>query len=106
MKQEEAKHLIIREWDRWVQTQSINSGRPTGRDSFKFFLELQAARSRVRGVALLPVAIWFCQDSAAGAAASSSAWRSSRADFRARRMLWSSALLSNVMSLRQFGHCF
>jgi hypothetical protein len=35
MKQEEAKRLIIREWDRWVQTQSINSGRATGRDSFK-----------------------------------------------------------------------
>ena len=37
MKQEEAKRLIIREWDQWVQTQSINSGRATGRDSFKFF---------------------------------------------------------------------
>ena len=45
MKQEEAKHLIIREWDRWVQTQSISSGRATGRDSFKFFLELQDARA-------------------------------------------------------------
>ncbi|SRR6266404_10001164 len=45
MKQEEAKRLIIREWDRWVQTQSINSGRATGRDSFKFFLELQDARA-------------------------------------------------------------
>jgi hypothetical protein len=45
MKQEEAKRLIIREWDRWVQTQSINSGRATGGDSFKFFLELQDARA-------------------------------------------------------------
>jgi len=45
MKQEEAKHLIIQQWDRWIQTQSINSGRATGRDSFKFFLELQDARS-------------------------------------------------------------
>ena len=45
MKQEEAKRLIIREWDRWVQTHSINSGRATGRDSFKFFLELQDARA-------------------------------------------------------------
>jgi hypothetical protein len=40
MKQEEAKRLIIREWDRWVQTQWA-----TGRDSFKFFLELQDART-------------------------------------------------------------
>jgi hypothetical protein len=45
MKQEEAKDLIIREWDRWVQTQSMISGRATGRDSFKFFLELEDARS-------------------------------------------------------------
>jgi hypothetical protein len=45
MKQEEAKHLIIGQWDRWVQTQPINSGRATSRDSFKFFLELQDARS-------------------------------------------------------------
>jgi hypothetical protein len=45
MKQEEAKHLIIREWDRWVQTQPIDAGGPTGRDSLKFFLELQDARS-------------------------------------------------------------
>src|SRR5260221_13435093 len=46
MKQEEAKRLIIREWDRWVQTQSINSGRATGRDSFKFFLELRTREPR------------------------------------------------------------
>jgi hypothetical protein len=45
MKQKEAKHLVIREWDRWVQTQSIASGAATGRDSFKFFLELQDARA-------------------------------------------------------------
>ena len=45
MKQEEAKPLIIREWDRWVQTQPIDSGGATGRDSLKFFLELQDARS-------------------------------------------------------------
>lgn len=45
MKQEEAKQLIIREWDRWVQTQPIDSGGATGRDSLKFFLELQDARS-------------------------------------------------------------
>jgi hypothetical protein len=45
MKQEEAKQLIIREWDRWVQTQPIDSGGATGRDSLKFFLELKDARS-------------------------------------------------------------
>ena len=45
MKQEEAKRLIICEWDRWVQTQPIDSGGATGRDSLKFFLELQDARS-------------------------------------------------------------
>jgi hypothetical protein len=45
MKQQEAKHLIIREWDRWVQTQPIDAGGPTGRDSLKFFVELQDARS-------------------------------------------------------------
>ena len=45
MKQEKAKHLIIREWDLWVQTQRLDAGGPTGRDSLKFFLELQDARS-------------------------------------------------------------
>jgi hypothetical protein len=47
MKQEKAKRLIIREWDRWVQTQPIDSGRATGRDSLKFFMELQDARSAI-----------------------------------------------------------
>jgi hypothetical protein len=45
MKQQEAKPLIIREWDLWIQTQSINSRKASARDSFKFFLELQQARS-------------------------------------------------------------
>jgi hypothetical protein len=44
MKQQEAKPLIIREWDLWIQTQSINSRKASARDSFKFFLELQEAR--------------------------------------------------------------
>lgn len=47
MKQEKAKRLIIREWDRWVQTQPIDSGGATGRDSLKFFMELQDARSAI-----------------------------------------------------------
>jgi len=45
MKQQEVKPLIIMEWDRWVQTQSINPTRASARDSFKFFVELQDARS-------------------------------------------------------------
>lgn len=39
------KRLIIQEWDRWVQTQPIEPGGATGRDSLKFFLELQDTRS-------------------------------------------------------------
>jgi hypothetical protein len=45
MRQKELKDLIIREWDRWLQTQSIDSDGPTGRDTLKFFFELQDARS-------------------------------------------------------------
>ncbi len=45
MKQKEARTLIIREWDRWLQTHSIESGGPTGRDTLSFFFELQDARS-------------------------------------------------------------
>ena len=45
MKQKDVKPLVIREWDRWVQTQSIDPTAASARDSFKFFLELQEARS-------------------------------------------------------------
>jgi len=45
MKQREVKPLIIREWDRWIQTQSIDPGKASARDAFKFFVELQEARS-------------------------------------------------------------
>jgi hypothetical protein len=45
MKQEKARRLIIKEWDQWVQTQSIDSAGASGRDSLKFFLELQDAQS-------------------------------------------------------------
>lgn len=45
MKQRDVRRLIIWEWDRWVQTQAINPGKARARDSFKFFLELQDARS-------------------------------------------------------------
>lgn len=44
MKNDEAKRAIVREWDRWIKAQP-GSANPTGRDAFKFFLELQAARS-------------------------------------------------------------
>jgi hypothetical protein len=45
VKQEAAKRLIIREWDRWVRRRPIDSTGAPGRDSLKFFLELQDARS-------------------------------------------------------------
>ncbi len=45
MKQKEARNLIVQEWDRWVKTQSIEAAGPTGRDSLKFFFELQDRRS-------------------------------------------------------------
>ena len=45
MRQSERRIRIIREWERWLQTQSIASREPTGRDTLKFFLELQDARS-------------------------------------------------------------
>ena len=45
MKQKEAKILIIQEWDRWAQAQSFEPGGPTGRESLKFFFELQDTKS-------------------------------------------------------------
>jgi len=45
MRQKDARTLIVREWGRWLQTHSIESGEPTGRDTLKFFFELQDARS-------------------------------------------------------------
>ena len=45
MKQSEARILIIQEWDRWIQTRAIDPGGPTGKDSLKFFHELQDAGS-------------------------------------------------------------
>ena len=45
MKQKEVRALIIREWDRWLQTQSLDPEGPTGRDSLKFYFELQDNRS-------------------------------------------------------------
>ena len=44
MKHQEAKRLIVREWDRWIQTQPIDAGCASARDSLKFFVELQDTR--------------------------------------------------------------
>ena len=45
MKQKEAKILITREWERWLQTQSVAPHNATGRDTLKFFFELQDRKS-------------------------------------------------------------
>jgi hypothetical protein len=45
MRQKEVRPLIVREWGRWLQTHSIESGGPTGRDTLRFFFELQDTRS-------------------------------------------------------------
>jgi hypothetical protein len=45
MKQSEAKRLILDEWDRWVQRQPLDAGGVTGRESLKFFIELQDSKS-------------------------------------------------------------
>jgi hypothetical protein len=45
MKQEEARRLLIEEWDEWIRTQPVAPDKATGRESLKFFLELKDARS-------------------------------------------------------------
>jgi hypothetical protein len=40
----EAKQAILKEWDHWIKTQPGQTT-PTGRDAFKFFLELRSANS-------------------------------------------------------------
>jgi hypothetical protein len=45
MKQKNARALMIREWNRWLQAQSINPDEATGRDALQFFFELQDKRS-------------------------------------------------------------
>jgi hypothetical protein len=45
MEQKEAKPLLIKEWDRWVRTQSVDPAAATGRDALKFYVELEDARS-------------------------------------------------------------
>ncbi len=45
MKQKEAKILIVQEWERWLLTQSIEARSATGRDTLKFYFELQDNKS-------------------------------------------------------------
>jgi hypothetical protein len=41
MKQSEARILILQQWDEWTLTQPIDPGGPTGKDSLRFFYELE-----------------------------------------------------------------
>lgn len=41
MKQSEARVLILQQWDNWILTQAVDPGGPTGKDSLRFFYELQ-----------------------------------------------------------------
>ena len=45
MKQSEASVLILQQWDNWILTQAVDPGGPTGKDSLRFFYELQDDRS-------------------------------------------------------------
>jgi hypothetical protein len=45
MKQKDARALLIPEWGRWLQSQSIDPDQATGRDSLKFYFELQDKQS-------------------------------------------------------------
>ena len=45
MKQRDLRTHIIREWDAWLQSHAIPPGTATGRDSLKFYFELQDKRS-------------------------------------------------------------
>ena len=45
MKQRDLRAHIIREWDAWLQSQAIPPGAATGRDSLRFYFELQDKRS-------------------------------------------------------------
>lgn len=45
MNQREARASIVREWDRWLQRQAVNPAAATGRESLKFFIELQDTHS-------------------------------------------------------------
>jgi len=41
MKQSDARVLILQQWDNWISTQAVDPDGPTGKDSLRFFYELQ-----------------------------------------------------------------
>jgi len=41
MKQSEARALVLQQWEHWILTQPIDPGGPTGKDSLRFFYELE-----------------------------------------------------------------
>jgi len=41
MKQSEARVLILQQWDEWILTHAIDPGGPTGKDSLRFFYQLE-----------------------------------------------------------------
>jgi hypothetical protein len=45
MKQNEARILIIQQWDQWILMGPLDAGGPTAKDSLRFFHELQDVRS-------------------------------------------------------------
>ena len=47
MKQKDLRNPIIREWDSWLASQAIVPGTATGRDSLKFYFDLQDKRSQL-----------------------------------------------------------
>ena len=47
MKQKEAKILLVQEWERWLQTHSIDPHEATGRETLKFYFELQDRNSEL-----------------------------------------------------------
>ena len=41
MKQNDARVLILQQWDNWILRQAADPDGPTGKDSLRFFYELQ-----------------------------------------------------------------
>jgi hypothetical protein len=47
MKQRDARILMIQTWERWLQTHSIDPDHASGRDTLKFYFELQDSKSEL-----------------------------------------------------------
>jgi len=45
MKQSEARILLLQQWDEWILTQVVDPDGPTGKDSLRFFYQLEDDRS-------------------------------------------------------------